>query len=138
MLCYRQKSNIVSSEDQPIINDCEFIHVECWTKEDSYKHIIMNQVDGKSHSQVLVYDAVVRKLTYEDKDAKGDIVNIYQKPQALINYLIDLCSNEGEWVLDLFSGSGKFYYTNLNLNIVFFTFYVSILIFLLIFFVLDD
>ena len=68
----------------------------------------MNRVDGKSHSQVLVYDAVVRKLTYEDKDAKGDIVNIYQKPQALINYLIDLCSNEGEWVLDLFSGSGKF------------------------------
>ena len=96
----------------------------------------MNQVDGKS--QVLVYDAVVRKLTYEDKDAKGDIVKIYQKPQALINYLIDLCSNEREWVLDLFSGSGKFYYTNLNLNIVFFTFYVSILIFLLIFFVLDD
>ena len=95
----------------------------------------MNQVDGKSHSQVLVYDAVVRKLTYEDKDAKEDIVNIYKKPQALINYLIDLCSNEGEWVLDLFSGSGKFYYTNLNL---FFTFYVFTLVFLIISFVLDD
>ena len=69
----------------------------------------MNRVNGKSHSQVLVHDAVVRKLTYEDKDAKGDIVNIYQKPQTLINYLIDLCSNEGDWVLDLFSGLGKFY-----------------------------
>ena len=97
----------------------------------------MNRVDGKSHSQVLVHDAVVRKLAYEDKDAKGDRVNIYQKPQALINYIIDLCSNEGDCFLDLFLGSGKFYYTNLNLNIVFFTFYVSILIFLL-FFVLDD
>ena len=47
-------------------------------------------------------------------------------------------SNEGDWVLDLFSSSGKFYYTNLNLNILFFTFYVFILIFLLISFVLDD
>ena len=93
----------------------------------------MNRVDGKSHSQVLVYDAVVRKLTYEDKDAKGDIVNIYQKPQALIKYIIDLYSNEGYWVLDLFLGSGKFYYKNLNLNILFFTFYVFILILLFIF-----
>ena len=44
----------------------------------------MNRVDGKSHSQVLVHFAIV-KLTYEDKDAKGDIVNIYQKSQTLIN-----------------------------------------------------
>ena len=51
----------------------------------------MNQVDGNNHSQVLVHDVVVWKLTYEDKDAKGYIVNIYQKLQALINYLIDLC-----------------------------------------------
>ena len=79
MLYYRQKSNIVFSEDQPIINDCEFIHVECWTKDDSYKCILMNRVDGKSHSQVLVHDIVVRKLTYEDKDEKGEIVNIDKK-----------------------------------------------------------
>lgn len=59
MLCYRQKSNIVSSEDRPIRNDCEFNHIECWTKVDSYKCILMNQVDGKSHSQVLVHDVVV-------------------------------------------------------------------------------
>ena len=70
MLCYIKKSNFVFSKYQPIINYCEFIHVECWTKEDSYKHILMNRVDGKSHSQVLVHDVVVRKLTYEDKDAK--------------------------------------------------------------------
>ena len=47
-------------------------------------------------------------------------------------------SNEGDLVLDLFSGLGKFYYTNLNSNILIFTFYVFILIFLLISFVLDD
>lgn len=53
-------------------------------------------------------------------DAKWEIVNIYQKPKLLINYLIDICSNEGDWVLDLFSGSGKFYYMELNFNIFFF------------------
>ena len=42
--------------------------------------MLFNWVDEKSHSQVLPYDAVVRKLTYEDKEAKRDIVNIYQKP----------------------------------------------------------
>ena len=53
--------------------------------------MIFNRVDKKSHSQTLSYDAVVRKLTYEDKEMKGEIVNIYQKPQLLINYLIDIC-----------------------------------------------
>ena len=56
---------------------------------------------------MLTYNAVVKKLTYEERDLKGVAVNIYQKPQALINYLIDTFSNEGDWVLDLFSGSGQ-------------------------------
>jgi DNA modification methylase len=50
---------------------------------------------------------VVRKITYDEKYLKGYMVKIYQNPQALINYLIDTFSNEGDWVLDLFSGSGK-------------------------------
>ena len=41
------------------------------------------------HSQILSYNVVVKN------------------PQALINYLIDTFSREGDWVLDLFSGSGK-------------------------------
>ena len=60
-------------------------------------------MDRKSHSQILTYDVVVRKLTYEDKEMKGEIVNIYQKPQLLINYLIDICSKYGplnvKWVV---------------------------------------
>ena len=52
--------------------------------------MLLNQVDGKSHSQVLVYDVVVKKLTYEDKEEKGEIVYSYQKPQSLINDLIDI------------------------------------------------
>ena len=34
-------------------------------------------------------------------------LNIYKNPQALINYLIDTFSREGDWILELFSGSGK-------------------------------
>ena len=56
---------------------------------------------------MLTYNAVVENLTYEERDLKGVAVNIYQKPQALINYLIDTFSSEGDWVLDLFSGSGQ-------------------------------
>lgn len=42
----------------------------------------------------------VRKITYEVKEEKGEIVNIYQKPQSLINYLIDLCLKKeiGFWI----------------------------------------
>jgi DNA modification methylase len=65
--------------------------------------------DGGKPSSLWVYHVVVRKLTYKENDLKGEMVNIYQKPQALINYLIDTFSNEGDWFLDLFSGSGKNY-----------------------------
>ena len=82
--CYKQKSNLLNNEDQQFINDCEFIHIDSWAKDDSHMSMIFNQVDRKSHSQILTCDAVVRKLTYEDKEAKGEIVNIYQKPQLLI------------------------------------------------------
>ena len=102
------------------MNDCEFIHIDSWEKDDNDMSMIFNRVDRKSHSQILTYDVVVRKLTYEDKERKGEIVNIYQKPQLLINYLIDICSNEGDWVLDLFSGSGRFCHMELNFNMFFF------------------
>ena len=73
----------------------------------------------------MVYNVVVRKLTYEEKDLKGEMVNIYQKPQALINYLIDKFSNEGDWVLDLFSGSGK------NYDLIFMKSYFNLILFLI-------
>jgi hypothetical protein len=73
----------------------------------------------------LVYNVVVRKLTYEENDLKGEMVNIYQKPQALINYLIDTFSNEGDWVLDLFSGSGK------NYDLIFMKSYFNLILFLI-------
>ena len=73
----------------------------------------------------MVYNIVVRKLIYEGKDLKGKMVNIYQKLQALINYLIDTFSNEGDRVLDLFSDSGK------NYDIIFMKSYFNLILFLI-------
>jgi hypothetical protein len=56
----------------------------------------VNAKDGETPSSILVYNVVVRKLEYEEKYLKGEMVNIYQKPQALINYFIDTFSNEGD------------------------------------------
>ena len=69
--------------------------------------ILINDKSEGKYSQILTYNVVVKKLTYEEIDLKGGIVNIYHKPQPLINYLIDTFSKEGYWVLDLFSGSGN-------------------------------
>eukprot|EP01018_Ginkgo_biloba_P036654 Gb_17912 [translate_table: standard] len=67
---------------------------------------MINFKDGVDYNSILSYNAVVKKLKHMDKDSHGEIVNPYQKPQSLINYLIDMFSNEGDWVLYLFSGSG--------------------------------
>jgi len=52
---------------------------------------------------------MVRKLTCEENDLNEEIVNIYQKPQKLIYYLIGTLSSEGYWILDLFLCSSKIY-----------------------------
>ena len=72
------------------------MHLACWTKDETYESLLINErIEGK-YSQMLTYNAVVKKLTYEEIDLKGEIVNIYQKPQELINYLIDTFSKEGD------------------------------------------
>jgi hypothetical protein len=58
------------------------------------------------------------------------MVNIYKKQQALINYIINTFSNEGDWVLDLFSGSGK------NYDITFMKSYFNLILFLIYIFLL--
>ena len=103
----------------------ESIHLATQTKDDSYNSILVNVKDRETPSSLLVYNVVVRKITYEEKYLKGEMVNIYQKPQALINYLIDTFLNEGDWVLDLFSSSGK------NYDLIFMKLYFNLLLFLI-------
>ena len=65
-----------------------------------------------------MYNVVVKKLTYEEIDLKGEIVIIYRKPQELINYFIDTFSKEGDWVLDLFSRSRNISYITNETSII--------------------
>ena len=88
----RQKPNIHSSSSDPFLNDIENIHLATWTKDETYESLLINKKSEGKYSQMLTYNAVVKKLTYEERDLKGVAVNIYQKPQALINYLIDTFS----------------------------------------------
>ena len=61
-----------------------------------------NEVGG---SNLLVYPTVTRKLRHVTMTERG-LVNPYQKPQCLMMRLIEMFSNEGDWILDLFSGTG--------------------------------
>ena len=101
------KPNICSSSSDQFMSDTEIIHLACWTKDETYEYLLINERSEGTYIQILAYNVVVKKLTYEEIDLKGEIVNIYQKPQALIKYLIDTSSKEGDWVLDLFSGSSN-------------------------------
>ena len=55
-------------------------------------------------SNLLVYPTVTRKLRHVATIERG-LVNPYQKPQRLMMRLIEMFSNEGDWILDLFSGT---------------------------------
>lgn len=55
-------------------------------------------------SNLFTFPAVTKKLRYHG--ASKEIVNPYQKPQRLMNEILELFSSENDWVLDLFSGSG--------------------------------
>ena len=85
------------------MSDTESIHLACYTNYETSKSLLINERSEGKYRQILTYNAVVKRLTYEEIDLKGEIVNIYKKPQALINYVIDTFSKEGDWVLDFFS-----------------------------------
>ena len=97
--------NIHSSSSDPFMSDTKSIHLACWTKYETCESLLINERSERKYSQILTYNVVVKKLTNEEIDLKEEIVNIYQKPQALINYLIDTFSKERHWGLDLFSQS---------------------------------
>ena len=83
------KTNICSSSRYPFMSDIESIHLACWTKDETYESLLINERSEGKYSQILTYNVVVKKLKYEETDLKGEIVNIYKKPQALITYFID-------------------------------------------------
>ena len=83
------------------------MHLATWTKDKTYQYVLINENNEGKYSEMFTYNVVVKKLTYAESDLKEVTEKIYKNPQALTNYLIDTFSREGDWVLVLFSGSGK-------------------------------
>ena len=59
---------------------------------------------------------VTNKVGYVSSNES--LVNPYQKPQRLINHLIEQFSNPDDWVLDLFSRTGIVLVFTLNEHII--------------------
>ena len=57
----------------------------------------------------MVYPTVTRNLRHVTTTERA-LVNPYQKPQRLIMRLLEMYSNEGDSILDLFASTGKVLY----------------------------
>ena len=51
-------------------------------KNITYDSILIKEKDGGKQSQLMVFNDVERRLTYEKKDLKEGFVDIYRKPKA--------------------------------------------------------
>ena len=100
---YRIKSNVNRGPTFQFFNAIEYISVGY------YDEIKRQRIKGHSNeageSNLLVYPAVTQKLQHVTTTERG-LVNPYQKPQRLMMRLIEMFSNEGDWIMDLFSGTG--------------------------------
>jgi DNA modification methylase len=62
-----------------------------------------NFLEKKSRNNIVDIDAVLQKFKYSG-DKK--LVNVYQKPRELLDWMVGHFSRPHDWVLDLCSGSG--------------------------------
>ena len=62
-------------------------------------------VNERNVVNYIMCPVVTKKLCHVSGDKS--LVNPYQKPQRLINRLVELFSNPDDWVLDLFSRTGN-------------------------------
>lgn len=99
---YRVKTNISHAPSFRFLSCTEYLTVGYF--DSISKRRIRDHVTEDRVSNVLQFPAVTRKLRHV-VGAKT-IVNPYQKPQRLMNRLIDLFSLPDDWILDLFAGTG--------------------------------
>ena len=52
------------------MSDTESIHLACWTKDETYESLLINERSEDKYSQILTYNVVVKKLTYQEIDLK--------------------------------------------------------------------
>ena len=106
LICFgfnRIKTNITRSPGDRMVSAVEHLSVgyyDAITKKKARAH-----VNERNVVNYIMCPAVTKKLRHVS--GEKSLVNPYQKPQRLINRLIELFSNPDDWVLDLFSGTGK-------------------------------
>ena len=69
------------------------------------KKKVWAHVNERNVVNYIMCPAVTKKLRHIFVDKS--LVYPYQKPQRLINHLIELFSNPDDWVLDMFSDTGN-------------------------------
>ena len=99
----RIKTNVNRGPTFRFVNVIEYIIVGYF--DEIRKQRIKEHSNEVGGSNLLVYPTVTRKLQHVT--ITGGLVNPYQKPQRLIMRLLEMFSNEGDWILDLFSGTGN-------------------------------
>ena len=100
-------TNINRGQTFRFVNAIEYITIGYF--DDIKKQRIKEHSNEVGGSNLLVYLAVTRKLWHVTTTEHG-LVNPYQKPQWLIMHLLEMFSNEGDWILDLFSSTNKVLY----------------------------
>ena len=99
----RIKTNVNRGSTFRFVNAIEYITIGYF--DETKKQRIKEHSNKVGGSNLLVYPGVTRKLRHVTTTEWG-LVNPYQKPQQLKMRLIEMFSSEGDWILDLFSGTG--------------------------------
>ena len=102
IILYRVKTNVNRGPSFRFVSNTELITVGFY--DEISKRRAREHCNENGLSSTLFFPAVTRKLRHVA--GEKSLVNPYQKPQRLINRLIELFSNVDDWVLDLFSGTG--------------------------------
>ena len=64
------KPNICSLSSDPFMSDTESMHLACWTKDETYESVLINEMSEGKYSQILTYNVVVKISTYAEIDLK--------------------------------------------------------------------
>ncbi|MCO5610922.1 hypothetical protein L7F22_065166 [Adiantum nelumboides] len=84
---------------------CEFATIGFYSSLGVQNKGSYNFAVKPDRTNVIERPGVCKKFKHIDADLHG-VINPYQKPQLLMMDLIDLLSMRGEWVMDLFAGTG--------------------------------
>ena len=52
------------------MSDTKSMHLACWKKDETYESLLINERSEGKYNQILTYNVVVKKLTYEEIDLK--------------------------------------------------------------------